>query len=447
LSRQELNALCFCKLHVQIVRRSTCTHYTPRSLTEPIVQHTLELLVYEGPAEGKPKEEWKLKSPREILALKVCDMAMGSGAFLVQTCRYLADRLVEAWELAEQANPGKILATPEGDFSEADPRERLIPQDAEERIVIARRFVADRCLYGVDINPWAVEMAKLSIWLITMQRDRPFNFLDHSFKCGDSLLGVSDFKQIENFSLREGAQQTTFATANLFRYVEDAIKKRQKLESMPSNDHAQIDLKNKLHAEAEDATVKVKALADCLISLELRGLGGNTYEEQRVGEAEKVGQLMNAEVSLSDYACEQLRGRDPFHWAIEFPEVFARDGFDAFVGNLPYMGGTKVSSNLGQDYLYFLVESFAETSGNSDLATFFLRRSASLLHPNGSVVGLVTTSSILAGEHQIPRFQGFPRQIIGFTRQTMGYSRRFMCRFCPNHRVVSPIHRHQLSKP
>ena len=83
-------------------RRSTGTHYTPPSLTEPIVQHTLEPLVYEGPAEGLPREQWKLKPPKAILDLKICDMAMGSGAFLVQACRYLAERLVEAWENVEK---------------------------------------------------------------------------------------------------------------------------------------------------------------------------------------------------------------------------------------------------------------------------------------------------------------------------------------------------------
>ena len=88
-------------------RRSTGTHYTPRSLTEPIVQHTLDPLVYVGPSEGKPQAEWQLRPAADILQLKVCDFAMGSGAFLVQTCRYLSAKLVEAWENAEQHLPGK----------------------------------------------------------------------------------------------------------------------------------------------------------------------------------------------------------------------------------------------------------------------------------------------------------------------------------------------------
>lgn len=82
-------------------RRDTGTHYTPRSLTEEIVKYTLEPLVYKGVAEGKPKTQWKLKQAKELLSLKVCDMAMGSGAFLVEVCRYLSARVVEAWESAE----------------------------------------------------------------------------------------------------------------------------------------------------------------------------------------------------------------------------------------------------------------------------------------------------------------------------------------------------------
>ena len=98
-------------------RRSSGTHYTPTSLTEPIVRYTLEPLVYLGPAEGKPKEEWKLRSARELLDLKVCDMACGSGAFLVQACRYMAERIVESWEEAEKLHPDAPGITPFGEIS------------------------------------------------------------------------------------------------------------------------------------------------------------------------------------------------------------------------------------------------------------------------------------------------------------------------------------------
>ena len=167
-------------------RRSSGTHYTPRILTEPIVEHTLEPLVYIGPAEGWPRDKWLLRTPAELLDLKVCDMAMGSGAFLVQSDRYLAERLVEAWETVCEKVQGArwkveiarrlqrpsrapfTLITPEG--APTDDIAKAIPADPDDRLILARRLVAERCLYGVDKNPLAVEMAKLSLWLVTMAK-------------------------------------------------------------------------------------------------------------------------------------------------------------------------------------------------------------------------------------------------------------------------------------
>jgi hypothetical protein len=379
-------------------RRSTGTHYTPPSLTEPIVQYTLEPLVFEGPAEGWERREWKLKSPRSILDLKVCDMAMGSGAFLVQSCRYLAERLVEAWENLEKQHPGEILITPEGTFSTGSPSERLVPADTNERIAIALRVVADRCLYGVDINPMAVEMAKLSIWLVTTDAKRPFTFLDHALKCGDSMLGVSSIEQIENFSLHPEERQVTFATANLSRSVEDASAKRRALEDLPSNDDTQIVAKNRLHIEAEVATAKVKALADCLIALEMRGLEGKSYHEQRIMTAEHAEEAMRKHLpEFQAYAREQLRGRRTFHWPVEFPEVFARGGFEAFVGNPPFLGGKRISTVLGDDYHDWLKLAIGATKGAADLCAYFYLRAAILLGQKAAF-GLLATNSICQAE-------------------------------------------------
>ena len=138
-------------------RRETGTHYTPKALTESIVTTTLEPVVYVGPAEGKPREEWTLESSREILDLKVCDPAMGSGAFLVQACRYLGEKLVEAW-LHEEA-VGKVI-TVDGEALDQLGAEEPLPSQLDERLTIARRLVAERCLYGVDVNPMAVELAR-----------------------------------------------------------------------------------------------------------------------------------------------------------------------------------------------------------------------------------------------------------------------------------------------
>ena len=176
-------------------RRRSGSHYTPRELTEPIVRTTLEpvfdrLRVDESSmlAPGGEAAREKAPSPRpeRLLDLKVCDPAMGSGAFLVEACRQLADALVEAWR-AHDAVPDDI------------------PAD-ENEIVYARRQVAQRCLYGVDRNPVAVDLAKLSLWLITLAKDHPLTFLDHALRHGDSLVGLSR-RQVEAFHWKGDAPQ------------------------------------------------------------------------------------------------------------------------------------------------------------------------------------------------------------------------------------------------
>jgi type II restriction/modification system DNA methylase subunit YeeA len=115
--------------------------------------------------------------PGRILDLKVLDPAMGSGAFLVEACRHLGDALVESWRAW-------------GELPE-------IPPD-EDEVIHARRLVAQRCLYGVDRNPVAVDLARVSLWLVTLAKEHPFTFLDHALRHGDSLVGLSR-RQIEAF--------------------------------------------------------------------------------------------------------------------------------------------------------------------------------------------------------------------------------------------------------
>src|SRR5204863_3534808 len=134
-------------MHLQSseVRRRSQSHYTPRELTEPIVRTALV------PLFDRLRVQYdQLPRPAHILDLKVCDPAMGSGAFLVEACRQLGDALVEAWHAH-----GEVPA---------------IPPD-EDEIVFARRLIAQRCLYGVDRNPVAVDLAKVSLWLVTLAKD------------------------------------------------------------------------------------------------------------------------------------------------------------------------------------------------------------------------------------------------------------------------------------
>ena len=409
-------------------RRSTGTHYTPRSLTEPIVQHALDPLLYSGPAEGWPLEQWKLHSAPEILQLKICDMAMGSGAFLVQSCRYLSEKLVEAWEKAEQdainsaANGRKPLLTIDAQPSQGRSGEELLPVEREERLALARRLVSERCLYGVDKNPMAVEMAKLSLWLITIARNQPFTFLDHALRCGDSLLGIST-RQLLNWSLdaRTGeVTQMQWIHGVLERALATALKLRRQIRALHDHDVRDTEAKAHMLREADEAMSVVKLGADLLTGMALidprrRDAIQNTlgldysillkaYEEARNVPTTSAGwQPIRASFEkIRAQVDELLRGRDPFHWHLEFPEVFTgvsdESGFDAIVGNPPFQGGQKITGILGTDYRDYLVEYLANGKrGSADFCAYFFLKATGLIRYKG-MCALLATNTISQGD-------------------------------------------------
>lgn len=373
-------------------RRSTGTHYTPTSLTEPIVQYTLEPVVYEGPAEGKRRDDWKLKSASELLKLKVCDMACGSGAFLVAAGRYLAARLQEAWSAMGAFEAGTPRRSPEGFESTGSPDEDLIPLEPVERNVYALRIVAQRCLYGVDKNQLAAEMAKLSLWLLTLAKGKPFTFLDHAIKCGDSLIGANR-AQLEAFDLDDTSQRV-FGVGPTLDYIADT---RQTLAMVRAETVADVDRQACMLTDAERKTEALRWIGDALTGMELKG----TDEAERVPVGtELVLALQNDDFeSVRAISARYRNGLRPFHWNLEFPEVFEeRKGFDAIVGNPPFIGAKKITGLLGTRYREFLVNRVARGQrGNSDYSAYFFLRARALLEP-GRCFGLLATNSIAQGE-------------------------------------------------
>ncbi len=404
-------------------RRSTGTHYTPPSLTEPVVRYALEPLVYVGPAEGLPEAEWKLRTPVEILALRVCDLACGSGAFLVQACRYLAERLVEAWELLETANPGRLLVTPEGGLSTGAQGERIIPKDDAERQAIARRVVADRCLYGVDINPSAIEMAKLSLWLVTLQRDKPFGFLDHSMRCGDALLGVVHSWQLERLSLADSGAQLLLASGAVRRTLAVARSLREQLEVLPTESTRDVEHKAQLLTTAERATHDLHIAADGLVAWHLNSASKDKSSHQPSDTIQDLASDLLTLLEDSGAASESALRRatltqqnvasfarnvpidsgysGPFHWLLEFPEVFDHEsrpkGFDCVVGNPPFLGSMRIAEAIGDSVLASIKNRWRHRRGNADLVVYFLLRASELLHRRGAM-GLVLSKAIAEGK-------------------------------------------------
>ena len=389
-------------------RRSSGTHYTPRALTEMIVREALESVVYDGPAKGTPRAEWKLKSPSELLDLKVCDPAMGSGAFLVQTCRYLGDRLVEAWAAAEK--DGKAVASngTVTEFPPNDPMSNLL----DDRICEARRLVAEKCLYGVDINPLAVELAKLSLWLVTISKGRPFGFLDHNLKSGDSLLGVSDIKQLIQFRMKpSSAPFGNLLTTKIESAVAEALKEREAIRSGRSRDINDVALLQQHYRKAEELTRRIKEYADFFIGEVLvAGKPGKKNDAKLDAAAMEGADLIDGDTlnvvylhnrtkaNLAyDLPAGQTAPRRPFHWAIEFPEVFAQGGFNAIVGNPPYVNAVTLSSGDNKRSILkdFYQAWYKTAKGSFDLYIPFYERSLSLIK-NYGIVGLLIPNKVLS---------------------------------------------------
>ncbi|MGB0384708.1 MAG: Eco57I restriction-modification methylase domain-containing protein [Ardenticatenaceae bacterium] len=405
-------------------RRATGAHYTPRSLTEPIVQHTLEPLVYNGPNEGQPRDQWRLRPLSELLDLKICDMAMGSGAFLVQACRYLSERVVEAWDVFPSTGSGGGKAThstpPEPVEGGSHASQLLsVASTEEERLAMARRLVADRCLYGVDKNPLAVEMAKLSLWLITLNKGQPFTFLDHALKCGDSLIGV-DLQQLINWNLA-GSGARELVTEGIRLEIEGIIELRRQIAATPVINPEDQRHKAWLLHQADAGSNNLRTGGDLLI--------GSYYNDlSKKEQAYLRTSLLYAFRDGKDVPPERAELADlgdlrPFHWPLEFPEVFIspekestqshsaqpprgkkeqshKGGFDAFVGNPPFMGGSRIRGALGGDYLQYLKTRWDHTRGLADISAYFFLRAFENLRTGGTL-GLIATNTIAQGDTRV----------------------------------------------
>ena len=385
-------------------RRETGAHYTPKSLTEAIVVETLTPVVYIGPAEGKPKVDWILKSPAELLELKICDPAMGSGAFLVQVCRWLAERLVEAWF---QAGSSGQYVTVDGEVCDMADGEEPMPRDSEERTIIARRLIAERCLYGVDLNPLAVELAKLSIWLVTLAKGRPFGFLDHNLRCGDSLLGIHQLEQLTELSITPGQRYTQMRIfgRNIKQSVNEAIELRRRLRQMPIRDIYDIETMTQLDANAKRLLDESEHVADAFVAEVLKNGGNSNLLEGALAilaiEAEQYlkGDLRSgdsirqrATAGLTVNLLDDKLLRKPFHWPLEFPEVFSSKsaGFDAMIGNPPWGSSVDIIQKKWMDITYKMV-------GDYETAISFVEQVTRLICEN-SLAGLVLPNTLLLND-------------------------------------------------
>ncbi len=378
--------------------RAFQSHYTPRSLTEPTVEYALEPIVFEGPAEGWSRDNWRLREPHELLDLRICDIAVGSAAFLVAACRQLAKRLVESWARYPAGRPPEL------------------PSDVDEQDLLARRLIAERCLYGVDKNPLAIEIAKVSLWLTTLRKDRPFTFLDHALRVGDSLIGITDIAQLEYLSLSERATLLPdTARAGVTAAIAKARELRTAIAATDAVDLRQLEEKQELLRGVERTTAALRAAADLVVFAELGATGRAGTDAAQLMEPHLPAiQETLANEGLPDVSIvagatnflspggEKLVDANlrPLHWPLEFPEVFQgeRCGFDMIVGNPPFLGGQVLTGTFGVPYREYLVERIGKgMRGSADLCAYFFLRAVDLLADDGSL-SLLATNTIAQGD-------------------------------------------------
>ena len=374
-------------------RRRTGSHYTPRSLTAPIVKYAL------APAFARLGPD---ATADQVLDLKVCDPAMGSGAFLVEACRALGERLILAWARWPGSRP-------------------TIPADEDEELH-ARRLVAQRCLYGVDKNPRAVDLARLSLWLATLARDHEFTFLDHALKSGDSLVGLTP-SQIAAANWDETKPGLSLFSRLVRERVAEAETARAEIQYAPDDTIRAIQ--EQRHRQVETRLSPIRVMGDAILSAFFAADKAKAREKARADVESQISAMPTRWDKL-EMAASGLRsgehGVSPFHWQLEFPEVFARDngGFDAIVGNPPFLGGSYVTRSYGAEYFSFLVNSYPGCAHHCDYVGYFARRNFDLLR-QGAVMGMIATKTIAQGDTR----EGALQRIIGFGGQIIHARRSF----------------------
>jgi hypothetical protein len=373
-------------------RSRTGSHYTPDDLVQPLIKHSLDYLIAE-----------RLKAPdptAALLDLRVADISCGSGHILLAAARRIATELAIVRTGEEQPSPSAYRS--------------------------ALRDVIRHCIYGVDLNPLAVELCKVALWLEAHNPGQPLNFLDHHIKCGNSIMGFARREEVdfgvpdEAFAALPGDEKGTAAVFRKKNKDERAARKqvsmqlgpavREQLDSLRMRWHDLADLPERTPADIETKKQVYAALIEGPAAGRLKQIADIPISQFFVPKASANREFIVTQAEFDSYwsgqaipsgpgaaeATRQSRERRFFHWFIEFPEVMSGGGFDCILGNPPYKGGVQLSGSFGHTFCAYVKWRYAPT-GLSDLVVFFVRRIFSLLKPGG-FGAFLTTNSIKDGD-------------------------------------------------
>jgi hypothetical protein len=367
-------------------RAATGSHYTPDDLVQPLIKHSLDYLIAD-----------RLKAPNPeaaLLDLRVADIACGSGHILLAAARRIATELAAVRTGEEQPSPPAFRA--------------------------ALRDVIRTCIYGVDLNPLAVELCKVALWLEAHNPGQPLNFLDHHVKCGNAIVGF-----VRREELDKGVPNEAFATVpgddkglaakwrNANKQDRADIRQMRLAPAVQQRLEERLAQWNALSALPERTPVEIEAKKERFLAF----MQGNDAFTLTQIAAIPISQFYVAKtpnnharlVTDSQFRRYWADGQPPqgegtamalatsiekrfFHWFLEFPDIIARGGFDCILGNPPYLGGQGLSGSYGHSFCGYVKWEYAPT-GLSDLVAFFLRRIFTLLRPDG-FTAFITTNSI-----------------------------------------------------
>lgn len=373
-------------------RAATGSHYTPDDLVQPLIRHSLDHLIAERVKADDPEAA--------LLSLRVADIACGSGHILLAAARRIATELAVVRTGEEQPSP---------------PAYRTALRDAIRH-----------CIYGVDLNPLAVELCKVALWLEAHIPGQPLNFLDHHVKCGNAIVGFARREEIghgvpmEAFKTlpgddkkvaaayrkknKEDLQHQTQAsldfTPELRGHLNAVLEEWRSLSALPEKTPAQIDAKKERFADfarGEHAGL-LRTISDIPVAqFYIPKMPGN--ETKLVTDGEFRGYWRGHQVPRGQGAdAARILGEERrfFHWFLEFPEVMDRGGFDCILGNPPYLGGQALSGTYGHAFCECMKWRFAP-AGLSELVVYFVRRIHGLLR-DGGFTAIITTNSIVDGD-------------------------------------------------
>lgn len=364
-------------------RKGSGSYYTPDDLVQLILTETLEPLVEERKRAFRDKitelEQRDLADDRKIgqlrildpatalLDLKICDPAMGSGHFLVSLVDFMADQVIAAMAEAELDAPeewgdyisplGERIDTIRGTIlANADERDWTIDEEQLDDRHIIRRMVLKRCIYGVDKNPMAVELAKVALWLHTFTVGAPLSFLDHHLRCGDSLFGSWVKKGID----KAATYGTPLLLHEPMKRALRAASKMQIVEGLTDAEIAEAHRSADVFAEVEDMTAPLDALLKLIHAIDWLDIKGKAGKDAlKIFFDGQFGDPLDIAMGKKEPKTKREEGQrfaeilgqarmliaeeNFLNWQVTFPGIWSdweedelTGGFHAVIGNPPW---------------------------------------------------------------------------------------------------------------